>query len=255
MTSHIQVFWLQQKPAKANTSRRKGVYERTSGCITQVMHKNTVRHQEWTRTRNRKCQNWSFSAFLSAFALFFFLLFLHPHGGTWLPHSFQLCVLQVQPYSNPKFLEERHWLAQLASGVWHLVQSVMGMGGRDRSGILWFLFPPKHLEDFDTWYTNQQHINHIWQVTNWDVGDKIFWGTYGALNYSFLCSNVDFIPDQGAHGACDVGKVEGIISRCTMGKEAGEEGLWERHCLLAPSLSSHHWYIRIIKQYRFSREN
>ena len=56
--SHPPIFikssWLQQKPASTNTNRRKRISERISGHITQVMGKNAVRCQEWTRTRNKK---------------------------------------------------------------------------------------------------------------------------------------------------------------------------------------------------------
>ena len=73
----IKYSWLQQKPASTNTNTRKGISERISGHITQVMGKNAVRCQEWTRTRKKKCQNWGFSAFLPAFACFSFHFSIH----------------------------------------------------------------------------------------------------------------------------------------------------------------------------------
>ena len=45
----IKSFWLQQKPSNANTRRRKGVNERTLGCITPVMGRKVLRRQEWSR--------------------------------------------------------------------------------------------------------------------------------------------------------------------------------------------------------------
>ena len=101
--SHPPIFikcWLQQKPANTNTNRRKRISERISGDITQITGKNAVRCQE---QGTKKCQNWSFSAFISAFAYFSFLLFLRPHGGTWLPHSFQVCVCRFSPTPIPSF--------------------------------------------------------------------------------------------------------------------------------------------------------
>lgn len=99
---------MEQKPAYANVNRIKGIYWQD---LTAFLPLVSVRHvcQDWTRKRNPKSVRPQevFPAFLWASALFLFPLLLCPHGGVLLPHSFQVCVLNLQPCSNPKCQEQR----------------------------------------------------------------------------------------------------------------------------------------------------
>ena len=99
----IKYSWLQQKPASTNTNRRKGISERISGHITQVMGKNAVRCQEWTRTRNKKVSELRFFCLSPSFCLLL-LSFVSPStwryvATPWLPSM----VYRISPTPIPSF--------------------------------------------------------------------------------------------------------------------------------------------------------